>query len=509
MTTTSPLEPTNRGRHFGNRKRRTGLKIIAVFLSLIIVAGIIGAYFLFHLQHNISTTPLNSGVGVPSTAPTAADTAADPMNILIIGTDTRKGNSQYGTEADSGGFGSSDVMMLLHLSADLQHATVLSLPRDLMAAIPSCKIEGTTSTSPAVDYAQINSALKMAGPGCTVATVSQLTGLTIDHMMLADFNAVNELSNAIGGVDVCVTSPVDDPNSGLKLPAGVSQVQGTQALAFLRTRESFGDGGDIGRIRAQQSFLSSLARKITKDNTLADVPKLYSIADTITRNLTVDSGLGNISELMTLANRLRQVKPENIEFITLPTEPWTQDPNRLQLAAEPAAKIFTAIKNDVPVSQSTPAPSPSQTTPTPSVTGLSPSPTTAPTATTDPTSADPEAAYVQVSLTNSSGVAGRETEVQKVLTSLGYPAASSLRSEATLPTTEIFYTYGEKDHADKLAASLGVQDAQVQYSDKTTGINLVIGQDFTTGSKITAVQQGLSGDLQGQTANQVTCQSVR
>jgi LCP family protein required for cell wall assembly len=504
MATTSPLEPTARGRHFGNRKKRTGLKIIAVLLSLVIIAVIIGAYSLFHLQHNISTTPLNSGVGVPSTAPVVVDTAADPMNILIMGTDTRKGNSQYGTEADSGGFGSSDVMMLLHLSEDLQHATVLSLPRDLMAAIPACKIDGTTSTSPAVDYAQINSALKMAGPGCTVATVSQLTGLTIDHMMLADFNAVNELSNVIGGVDVCVTNPVDDPNSGLKLPAGVSQVQGAQALAFLRTRESFGDGGDIGRIRAQQSFLSSLARKITKDNTLADIPKLYSIADTITRNLTVDSGLGNISELMTLANRLRHVQPENIEFVTLPTEPWIQDPNRLQLAAEPANKIFTAIKNDIPVSQPTPTPPPTSS--------LSPSPTSTPStnpASTPATDADPESAYVPVDLTNDSGVAGRETEIQKTLTNLGYPAANILPSEAPLPTTEIFYTYGWKDHADKLAASLGVQDTQVQYSDKTTGINLIIGQDFTIGSKITAVQKGLSGNLQGQTANQVTCQSVR
>lgn len=498
MTTASPLETTASGRHFGIHKKRTGHKIVAFFLSLVVVAGGVGAYSLFHLQQNISTEPLNSGVSAPATAE-AIDTAAAPMNILIMGTDTRKGNSQYGSEDDSSGFGSSDVMLLLHLSADLQHATVLSLPRDLMTPIPACKITGTNSTTPAVDYAQLNSALKTAGPGCTVAAISELTGLTIDHMMLADFNAVNELSSVIGGVDVCVTSPVDDQNSGLKLPAGVSQVQGAQALAFLRTRESFGDGGDIGRIRAQQSFLASLARKITKDNTLADVPKLYSIADTITRNLTVDNGLGSISELMKLANRLRHVKPENIEFVTLPTEPWIQDPNRLQPAVEPANKIFTAIENDMPVSQPLPAPT---------TTSLSPSPTATPTPTT-PEIGDTEAAYVSVDLTNDSGVTGRETEVQKVLADLGYPAAKNLPSEVPLPTTGIFYAYGWKDHADKLAASLGVQDAQVQYSDKTTGINLVIGQDFTTGSKITAVQKGLAEGLQGQTANQVTCQSVR
>lgn len=505
MTTESHLDRTADGRFFGKRKKRIGLRILAIFMSLVVIAGAVGAYSLFHLQQNISTAPLNSAVGATQAAE-PVDTTAAPMNILIMGTDTRKGNSQYGSEDDSSGYGSSDVMIVLHLSADLQHATALSLPRDLMAPIPACKINGTESTSPARDYAQLNSALKEAGPGCTVAAISDLTGLTIDHMMLADFNAVNELSNVIGGVDVCVTTAVDDPNSGLKLPAGLSQVKGTQALAFLRTRESFGDGGDVGRIRAQQSFMASLARKITKDNTLADVPKLYSIADTITRNLTVDNKLGSIAEITKLANRLRNVKPENIELVTLPSEPWIQDPNRLQISEELANQIFTSIKNDIPVSQQ-PKPTVS---PTPSETGLSPSPTAEPTVT--PTASpipDPEAASITIDLTNDSGAVGRETAVQKVLANLGYPAANVLPSEVSLPTTEIFYAYGWKDHADMLAASLGIHAAQVQYSDKTTSINLAIGQDFTTGSKITAAQQGLAGGLQGQTANQVTCQSVR
>lgn len=499
----TPVDPVARGRRFAKPKKRIWLRILAIFLSLAVVAGAIGAYSLFHLQQNISTEQLNSSVDEPVAEQPVVDAAADPMNILIMGTDTRKGNSQYGTEDDSSGFGSSDVMILLHLSADLQHATALSLPRDLMAPIPSCKISGTDSTSPALEYAQLNSALKEAGPGCTVAAIRKLTGLNIDHMMLADFNAVNELSNVIGGVDVCVTNPVDDPNSGLKLPAGVSQVQGAQALAFLRTRESFGDGGDIGRIRAQQSFMASLARKITKDSTLTDVPKLYSIADTITRNLTVDNGLASITEITKLANRLRNVKPENIELLTLPTEPWVQDPNRLQIDDDTAERIFTAIKADIPVSQ-LPAPT---ATPEPTETGLSPSPTPTPTPTGS--SVDPEAASVYIDLSNASSIAGRETVVQKVLTDLGYAPANILPSEVSLPTTEIFYNYGWKEHADMLAAALGVQAAQVQYSDKTTGISLVIGEDFTTGNKITAAQQGLAEGLQGQTASQVTCQSVR
>ena len=101
-------------------------------------------------------------------------------------------------------------------------------------------------------------------------TVNKITGLEIDHFMMADFNAVKELSNAVGGVEVCISDAVYDPDSRLRLPAGNSQVQGEQALAFLRTRHAFADGGDLGRIKAQQGFLSSLTRKIKDDGTLSN-----------------------------------------------------------------------------------------------------------------------------------------------------------------------------------------------------------------------------------------------
>ena len=116
----------------------------------------------------------------------------------------------------------------------------------------------------------INAAMSEAGIGCAVDTVNKLTGLEIDHFMMADFNAVKELSNAVGGVDVCISDAVYDPDSKLRLPKGTSSVQGEQALAFLRTRHAFGDGGDLGRIKAQQGFLSSLTRKIKDDGTLTE-----------------------------------------------------------------------------------------------------------------------------------------------------------------------------------------------------------------------------------------------
>ena len=179
----------------------------------------------------------------------------------------------------------------------------------------------------------INEAMKEAGIGCAVDTVNKLTGMEVDHFMMADFNAVKELSNAVGGVSVCISDAVYDPDSRLRLPKGTSQVQGEQALAFLRTRHAFGDGGDLGRIKAQQGFLSSLTRKIKDDGTLSNPAKMLNIADVITKNLTVDDGLASVPAMITIANRLKTIDVGKVAFVAMPTVPAASDPNRLECRA--------------------------------------------------------------------------------------------------------------------------------------------------------------------------------
>ena len=96
-------------------------------------------------------------------------------------------------------------------------------------------------------------------------TVKEVTGISVDHFMMADFNAVKTLTTAVGGVEVCVAKDVNDKESKLKLPAGEPQVEGEQALAFVRTRHSFGNQGDLDRIKVQQQFLGSLMRKMKSE----------------------------------------------------------------------------------------------------------------------------------------------------------------------------------------------------------------------------------------------------
>jgi hypothetical protein len=168
-------------------------------------------------------------------------------------------------------------------------------------------------------------------------TVKAITGLTVDHFMMVDFNAVKTLTTAVGGVEVCVAKDVDDKKSHLKLSKGKHTIEGEQALAFVRTRGAFGQGSDLSRIQTQQQFLGAMLRKMKSSETLTDVGKLYSLADAATKALTVDTGIKGIGKLKSLADEISQVDPKNITFATLPVD---DNP------AEPEGKKATVVVNE-------------------------------------------------------------------------------------------------------------------------------------------------------------------
>lgn len=173
------------------------LKAVTGVVALVLVAAIAFAGFWFiRLQGNISKAPLNAG-GESTEAP--GNDATGRLQILILGSDTRDGkNSEYGTADDSTGYGKSDVMMLMDISEDNKRVNVISFPRDLLVDIPDCKDRKTKTDYPARTGVMINEAMSEAGIGCAVDTVNKLTGMQVDHFMMADFNAVKELSNAVG-----------------------------------------------------------------------------------------------------------------------------------------------------------------------------------------------------------------------------------------------------------------------------------------------------------------------
>lgn len=310
-------------------------------LALILVAGCTGGYFLYqHFNNNIDKVD----VGYDNPAVTDG-----PANILIIGTDKRTGkNKGYG---DTGSPGHADTTLLFHVSEDRSNATAVSIPRDMITDIPECPTkqdDGSTKTIPGEQSVRFNTSLGQHGrdPGCTWRTVQKITGLKVDHFMEADFNAVKELSSAVGGVEVCVAKDINDPKSHLKLNAGKHTIEGEQALAFVRTRHSVGLGSDLSRIELQQQFLSAMIRKMKSSNTLSDPGKLFDLANAATKALRVDTGIGSVKKLIDLGKDLRRVNTENITFTTAPVVDNPDDPASVVLNESKAAPLFKMLQQD-------------------------------------------------------------------------------------------------------------------------------------------------------------------
>lgn len=344
--------------------RRVAIAAVAALTAIVVL----GAFVAVRLITNVESFELNAG-GQRSGG--FANDRTDRLQILVLGSDTRAGpDGEAGSAEYSESFGQSDVMMLVDIAEGNDEINVVSFPRDLLVDVPACIDSRNGQIFDARPGAMINSAMRDAGPGCAVDTVNALTGLEVDHFVLADFHAVVELSDAVGGVDVCVTAAIDEPKSGLKLPAGTSSIQGEQALAFLRARAAFANGGDLGRIQAQQAFLGSLTRKIRDEGTLRDPYRILRIADAVTRNLTVDHGLASLPTMVVVADRLRNINPADVNFIAVPTVP-AADPNRLQLDADRAPALFAALRTSA--DRTAPGPTDASALPTRSAVAADPS----------------------------------------------------------------------------------------------------------------------------------------
>jgi LCP family protein required for cell wall assembly len=263
------------------------------------------------------------------------------FNVLVAASDSGGGDIQaYGKRGEH----LNDVTMLIHVSGNHQNATVVSFPRDLQVQIASCPNDKGGNYPSQTN--KINVALTYGGLPCIVKTVENLTGLDIPFAALTEFQGVTNMSNAVGGVTVCVATAIHDEQIPFDLPAGEQTLSGQAAVQFLRVRYGLGDGSDLGRVSNQQLFLSALVRKVKTPEVLGNPVTVYELAKAITSNMTLSNSLTNINTLASMAAAVKGIDFNNVVFVQYPNGSSVKGPIPL---VGPAKALTDAIKADQPI----------------------------------------------------------------------------------------------------------------------------------------------------------------
>jgi LCP family protein required for cell wall assembly len=485
-----------RGPRRGPGRKHRVLRWSATTLAVLIL-GTAGAGYLYyqHLNSNIQKGERSSGDA--KAQKTKANAAGQtPLNILLIGSDSRNSDENVklgGAKYDRGSPPLADVQMLIHLSADRKSAAMVSIPRDTRVDIPRCKDPKTGKKYPPVNDL-INTSLTRGGPGCTLTTWENLTGVYIDHWMMIDFAGVVRMADAIGGVDVCVKQNVwDHPTpaapggSGLKMKAGTHTVYDKQALQWLRTRHAW--GSDLMRARAQHMYLNSMIRTLKKQNVFTDTGRLTDLAEAATKSLKVSEEIGTVKKLYDLGMQLKSVPTDRITSVTMPN---LEDPqNKEHVVPDPAnaAKLWEMLRDDVSLDNKGKASAAKRTTGEKEA-------TKAPSTTDDQIGVVVQNATASSTLAPVSGRAGTVAEelVQKGFSKASKDATAGLSADRTVvryPSAEL------EGDAQAVAKSLGIPLSSVERSTDVSGVTLVVGADWRTGTTYPKESKPKAGDLPG------------
>ena len=307
--------------------------VLALVASIAIVTGL-------RLNSNISRVDIAAG------ADERPEDIDGDLNILVIGSDTRTGdgNSEYGSTEDGP---NSDTNLLVHISADRESAYVISIPRDSMTKAPADCADPASTVDDGV-MRQWNANYNEGGPACVVKALEGLTGIYVDHVAVLDFSGFQSMVDGLGGVEVCLPQEVHDKDARIDLPAGRQVLDGQDALGYVRMRKSLGSGSDLERIERQQAFMSSMAQEATRTSLLLRPDRLYSFLDAATKSMTADEDLG-LKRMLSIATSVKELGMDELVFVTVPNEPYTEDTNRVQWAQPAADALWEAVRNDTPL----------------------------------------------------------------------------------------------------------------------------------------------------------------
>lgn len=418
---------------------------VATAVTVLAIIASLGAYGWYaSLWGNITTTQVDTDQW------DRPDNVAGVKNILVLGSDVRAGeNAEYGDAEGE----RPDTMLIASLNIDSGAATLVNLPRDLLVDLPACE--------PAEDYqgmdahsGMFNSAMTFGGVACQWKAVEHVTGVHLDHFLMLDFSGFIDMVDALGGVEMCVPEPIDDPKAHLELEAGEQTLDGEDSLGYVRSRYAQGDGSDLSRIGRQQEFMGAMLREVLDSEVMTSPPTITNFVGAVTDSITTDEDL-SVDTMSEIAMAMREVELDRVQFVTVPNGLHPANENRIILDEQPAADLFERINEGA------------------DMTGSDGS---------DETSGDgaeaPEPSDISIDVLNNTNIEGLASEVEVVLTGADYTVASTGNPQERLPeATTVYHTAGDEASAELLADYIGqARTEEVQSLDQT--LELVIGADW-------------------------------
>lgn len=441
-------------------------------------------------------------------------------NFLIVGVDSRIGaNAEVGAGDTTVVEGArADTIMLVNIPANRKRVVAVSFPRDLAITPMNCQawdpmtgkygpvydpINGDWSDNERPTTTKLNSAYALGGPKCLVKVIQKLSGLAINRFMAVDFTGFEKMVDAVGGVEVCSTTPLEDAELGVVLAtAGRQKLDGHTALNYVRARSiTREDNGDYGRIKRQQIFLSSLLRSLISSETLFDIDRLDDVVNTFIDDSYVDNV--QTRDLVRLGQSLQGINAGRITFVTIPTTGQADEEGNEVPRTQDVRALFDAIiddeslpgENDLnetlsPVTETTTSSSGSasadSSTSTETSTETSTTETsqevTATTTTTEEVkavAADPRDVTVQVA--NATDVSGLADAATKEFSSYGFVVwePDYYSDWSSVYRTTVYYSLGNEQAAATVAETLpGARIERISGLGEV--VQVVLGQDFST-----------------------------
>ncbi|MEU0491843.1 LCP family protein [Nocardiopsis sp. NPDC006139] len=426
---------------------------VACAVTALSIVGSLGGYLWYQgIANNITTAQVDTDEW---DRPTSVEGV---MNLLVIGSDVRSGeNANYG-EAEGE---RPDMMLIASINVDRGAVTMVNLPRDLVVDLPGCEaVEGYEGMAP--QSGMINSAMTFGGVGCQWNAVEQVTGVHLDHFVMMDFTGFKDMVDAVGGVQMCIPAPIDDPKAHLTLEAGEQTLDGEQSLGYVRSRYGQGDGSDLSRIERQQQFMGAMLRQVLSSEVMTSPLAITNFLNAVTESVTADDGF-TVDTMTDIAISMREVDLNRIQFVTVPNGQHPADPNRLALSQPAASELFTAINSGADLSGGAEEEEDGDE-----------GGEEADDAESGPTPAD-----ISLDVLNGTGIEGLAGQVAERLTTDGYTVNATGNPQVRVPAvTTVYYAPGQEAAAELLAGSL--ETAVTEEAAGLTGtLELVLGPDWT------------------------------